>query len=47
MAIWLAQTAWKEKMGLRFALSFSHQCSNAKCVCSQLDYYSYFSKIDN
>ena len=29
MAIWLAQAGWKEKMGLRFALSFSNQCSNA------------------
>ena len=25
------QTAWKDKLGLRYELSYSHQCSNAGC----------------
>jgi len=32
VAVWLAQAAWKENLGLRYELSFSYQwCSNAGC----------------
>ena len=31
VAIWLAQAAWKDNLGLRYELSFSYQCSNAGC----------------
>ena len=31
MAIWLAKAAWKDKLGLRYMLFFSCQCSNAGC----------------
>ena len=32
VAVWLAKATWKDKLGLRCKLSFSHQHSNAGCV---------------
>ena len=31
MADWLAKAAWKDKLGLRYELSFFPQYSNAGC----------------
>ena len=31
VAVWLVEAAWKDKLGLRYTLSFSLQCSNAGC----------------
>ena len=33
---WPLQAAWKDKLGLRYALSFSRQCSNVGCGSAKL-----------
>ena len=32
---WPLQVPWKDKLGLRYALSLSYQCSNAGCATTQ------------